>query len=142
MQQDGQKDQPAQRTRHYEARADGHAVKQRVNAQAGHDRVAGAVGDKLAVVGLFAKVEVGADGVFQQVHHTVARHDQNRSQRRVQLEAFGRHLDERGGHQKACAEGDKVAQVALDALGAHQHQSAHNVGQCGDCAEKDGDLQQ
>jgi hypothetical protein len=94
-------------------------------------------GDKLAVVRLFAIVEVGIDGVFQQMHHAIAAHDQNRSQARAQAQAFGHHLKQGGGDQKAGPQGHEVAQVALDALGAHQHQPAGHVGQRGNRAENE-----
>ena len=66
-----------------------------MKAQARHDRVAGMPGDKLAVMRLLAKMEVGVDGVLQQMHHAIAGHDEPRPQHRmqfVQFQALGRHL--------------------------------------------------
>ncbi len=81
MQKNRQKNQPAQPTRDQKTGADGHAVKERMKAQACHHRVAGMPGDKFAVMCFFAKVEVGVDGVFQQMHYAIAGHDQDRTQR-------------------------------------------------------------
>ena len=59
----------------------------------------------------------------------------------IQAQAFRGHLQQGGGHEEAGAERDEVAQVALDAAGAHQHQAAGHVGQRGDHAEEDGELE-
>ncbi len=93
-----------------------------MKAQARHHRVAGVPGDELAVMRLLAKVEVGVDGVFQQMHHAIAGHDEDRPQPRTQTQALGRHLQQRRGHQEAGAQGHKVAQITLDAAGTHQNQ--------------------
>ena len=94
--------------------------------------------NEFAVMGLFAKVEVGIDGVLQQMHHAVARHDEHRPERRVRIELqpLGHHLQHGGGHQETRAQCDKVAQVTLDTFGAHQHQPASHIGQRGNRAEK------
>ena len=80
---------------------------------------------------LLAIVEVGVDGVLEQMHDAIAGHDEDRAQRRTQAEALRGHLQQGGGHKKAGAERNEVAQVALDAVGAHQHQAAGYVGQRG-----------
>ena len=61
--------------------------------------------------------------------------------RGLMREALGRHLKQGDGHQEARAQSDEIAQVALDALGAHQHQSAGHIGQGGNGAEDEGELQ-
>jgi len=59
------------------------AVKERMKAQSGQHRVARMHADKLVLMRLFAKVEVRVDGVFQQVHHAIAGHDEARAQQRI-----------------------------------------------------------
>ena len=95
------------------------------------DRIAGVRGDEFVVVGFFAVVEVGVDGVLQQVHDAIAGHDEDGAEPRAQAQALRRHLQHRRGHQKARAQGHEVAQVALHAARAHQDQAAGNVGQRG-----------
>ena len=89
-------------------------------------------GDKFAAMRLLAVVEVRADGVLQQVHDAVAGHDENGPEARTHAKALGSHLQQSDSHQEARAQGDKVAQVAFDALGADQYQAAGHVGQRGD----------
>ena len=91
------------------------------------------------MVRLFAVVEVGVDGVFQQMHHTVAGHDEDGAEDGTHAQALGRHLENRGGHEEAGAESDKIAQVALDAAGAHENQAAGDVGERGEKAQADGE---
>ena len=98
-------------------------------------------GDELAVVRFFAIVEVRVDGVLEQVHDAVAGHDEDGAEARAQAKALGSHLQQSDGHQEACAQGDKIAQVALDAFGAHQNQAAGDVGQRGNGSENEGELQ-
>ena len=126
--------------RDHETGTDGHAVEERVHAEAAEHRVAGVHGDEFVVMRLFAVVEVGVDGVLQQMDHAVAGHDEDGPQAGAQLEALRHHLEHRYGHEEAGAEGDEVAQVALDAAGAHQNQAAGDVGERGQQAQQDGEL--
>ena len=93
-------------------------------------------GDELTVVGLFSEVEVGVDGVLEEMDDAVAGHDEDGAEARAEAEAFGCHFKERCGHEEASAEGDEVAEVAFDSFGADQDQAADDVGEGGDGAEK------
>ncbi len=136
VEQDGEKDENAEPARDDETGADGDAIEEGVDAEAGHDRVAGVAGYEFALVCLFAEVEMGVDGVFEQVHHAVAGHDEDGAEAGVEADAFRHHFEEGGGDEEACAEGDEIAEVALDAFGADEDQAADDVGEGGDGAEK------
>ena len=136
VEQDGEEDENAEPAGDDEAGADGDAVEEGVDAEAGHDGVAGVAGDEFAMVGLFAEVEVGVDGVFEEMHHAVAGHDEDGAEARVEADAFGHHFEQGGGDEEACAEGDEVAEVAVDAFGADEDQAANDVGEGGDGAEE------
>ena len=73
MKEDREKDQPAQRIVDHESGADGDAVEERVHAESAQHRIAGARGDEFVVVRLFAVVEMGVDGVLEQVHRRSSR---------------------------------------------------------------------
>jgi hypothetical protein len=100
----------------------------------------GVARNEFALVGFFAEVEVGVDGVLKQVNDAIAGHDEHWTKARAEFQALWSHLDYGRGHEEACAESDEVAQVALDASGADEHQAAGYVGQRGDCAQKQGEL--
>ena len=55
-------------------------------------------------------------------------------------QALGRHFENRRGHEKAGAESDKIAQVALDAAGAHENYAPGDVGERGEKAQSDREL--
>src|SRR5271170_1612596 len=59
-----------------------------------------------------------------------------------ELEAFRQHLEKCGGHHESRAESDKVAQVALLPIAAHQHQTAEDVGERCDASEDERELHQ
>jgi len=129
----------AEPARDQEARSDGHAVKERMKAQPGQYRIAGMPGDELARVRLLAKVEVSVHRMLKQMNRAVAGHDEDGAERRVRIQpqAFGHHLQQSCGHEKSRAESYEIAQVAFDALGAHQDQPASHVGQRGDCTQNE-----
>jgi hypothetical protein len=81
-------------------------------------------------------VEVGVDGVFEEMDDAVSGHDEDGAEARAEAQAFGGHLEDRSGHEEASAEGDEVAEIPLDSFGADQDQAADDVGEGGDGAEK------
>ena len=89
MQQNGQKDQPAQPIGKRKSRPDRHAIEERMHAQAAQHRVARVRGDKFAAVRLFAVVKVRVDRVLQQVHRAITGHDQHRAQLRLSRRLSG-----------------------------------------------------
>jgi len=141
MQKDGQKNQPSHPIGNHEAGANRHAVKQGMDAQPHHDRVAGMPRDEFTVVGFLSEMEVGVDGVFKQMDDAVPGHDENRSKPRTETQAFRGHFEEGGRHEKSGTQGDEVAQIAFNAACADQYQSAGHVRQGGNGAENQGDFQ-
>ena len=61
---------------------------------------------------------------LKEMDDAVAGHDEHGAEARAEAEAFGGHLKECGGHEEASAEGDEVAEIALDATGADEDQAA------------------
>ena len=120
---------------------DGDTVEQGMNSQASEDRISGVPGDEFAAVRFFAVVEVGVDGVLQQVHHAIAGHDEDGGEAGADAQALGRHFHDGRSHQEAGSKGDKVAQEALDAPRADQHQAARNVGKRGQKAQQNRERQ-
>ena len=66
----------------------------------------------------------------------VADHDEDRAERGLSCRLSGVISSSADGHQEAGAEGDEVAQVALDAASAHQHQAAGDIGERGQDAQE------
>lgn len=141
MEEDGEEDEPAEGGREGESGADGDAVKEGVDGEAGEDGVAGFGGDELAGVGFFAEVEVGVDGVLEEVDGAVAGHDEDGGEFGVELEALWEHFEDGGGHEEAGAEGDEVAEIFLDSCGADEDEAADDVGQGGYGSEEDGEFE-
>ena len=68
VQEDGEKDDDAQPGRNEKARADRHAVEKRVNRQAKDDRGAHVMMADFLGVGLFSKMKVLRQDVFEEMH--------------------------------------------------------------------------
>src|SRR5271169_6600364 len=113
MQKNRDEDDPAERRRNEEARGYCDAVEKRVNQQADQHRVAFMRMDELVGVGLFSKVEVWSDGVFEEMDEQVSGEDEKPGVRATQLNAGGHHFDQRRSQHEPGAERDEVAQVRV-----------------------------
>jgi hypothetical protein len=141
VQEDGDEEHPAEPGGEDEAGADGDAVEEGVGGEAEEDGVAAALGEELVRVGLFAEVEVGDEGVFEQVDAAVAGEDEGRGPVGVDGEGFGQHLEQRRGEHEAGAQGDEVAQGSGGGRAADEEEAAEVVGEAGEEAEGEGEVE-
>src|SRR5581483_12400485 len=92
------------------------------------DRIAGVRLDKLIVMGFLPEVKVRGDGVFEEMNDQISQQDQQGGGLPPHRQAFGDHLDQRGGEHEAGADGDKIAQVPPLPMALHDYGSAKNIG--------------
>ena|ERR1700723_1972810 len=137
MQDDGDEDEPAEGVRKNEAGGDGDSVEEGVHGEAEQDRDAGVPVEKFVGVGFFAEVEMGRDGVLEQMDGAVAGEDERGRPDGGKLEALGEHVENGDGHHEARAESDGVAEVALGPVLADQDHAANNVGEGGKGSEEE-----
>src|ERR1700731_3683881 len=71
VQEDGEKDEPAQRIRNQEARRDCDAVKKCVNNQSQKNRISLVRVDEFIVVRLFAKMKMGSYRVLEEMNDQI-----------------------------------------------------------------------
>ena len=92
MQENGKKDQPTEQAVDRKPGSDGHAIEYRVHSEPAQNGIACMCRDKLTAMGLFSKMEMCDDGVFEKVKCSITGHHQDRRQLRVQFQAFRQHL--------------------------------------------------
>jgi hypothetical protein len=90
---------------------------------------------KFVGVGFFAEVEVGCDGVLEQMDGAVASEDKQRRPDGGKFEGLGKHVEDGDGHHESRAESDGVAEVALRPVAMDEDDAADDVSQCGEGSE-------
>ena len=138
MQDDGDEDEPAEGVGKDEAGGDGDAVEEGMRGETAENREAGVGMKKFVGVGFFAEVEVGRDGVLEQMDGAVAGEDERGRPDSGEFDALGEHVEDGDGHHKSCAESDGVAQVALRPVAANEDDAADDVGDGGEASKSEG----
>ena len=117
--------------------SDGDAVEEGVNDQSDQDGIAFVGMNEFVLVCFFAEVEVGRDGVLEEMNDQVAEQDQEGCVTSAEFEARGYNLDQRRGQHESSTQGNEVSEVAPLPVSLDDDGAAENVGAGGGEAEQD-----
>src|SRR5581483_8785984 len=115
----------------------GNTVKESMNHQAQQHRVGAMRMRKLMLVRLFPKVEVGSEGVLEEVHQEVSRQNIQRRMRGIAPPALGRHFDQSHRQHEPRAQGHKIAQITPLPIAMNNNRAAKSIGSSSGEAEKE-----
>src|ERR1019366_9978244 len=83
--------------------------------------------DELVGVGFFSEVEVGRDGVFEEMDEQVPEQDEESGMGTTELNALRHHLDQRRGQHEARTQRNKIAQIGALPVFLNNDGSAKDV---------------
>src|ERR1700757_337118 len=132
-----QEDDPAKPDGNQEPRRNRDAVKKRVDKQANENRHALVRMEELVVMGLFAEVEMGGDGVLEKMDDQIAKQNQERCIMSAEFEAGGNNFHQRGRQHESCSQSDEIFQISSLPVPLHDDGAAENIGRGSREAEED-----
>src|SRR5579864_1925405 len=131
-----QEDDPAKPDGNQEPRRNRDAVKKRVDQQANENRHALVRMEALVVMGLFAEVEMGRDGVLEKMDDQIAKQNQERCIMSAEFEAGGNNFHQRCRQHESCSQSDEIFQISSLPVPLHDDGAAENIGRGGREAEE------
>src|SRR5438270_8156083 len=137
VQENRQKDEPPEPVGDQESRRNRDAIKKRVDKQANENRQALVGMEELVVMGLFAEVEMGRDGVLEKMDDQIAKQNQEGCIMSAEFEAGRNNFHQRGRQHESCPQSDEIFQISSLPVPLHDDGAAENIGRGSREAEDD-----
>src|SRR5437660_8390314 len=137
VQENRQKDEPPEPVGDQESCRNRDAIKKRVDEQADENRQTLVRMEELVVMGLFAEVEMGCDGVLEKMDDQIAKQNQERRVVSAEFEAGRNNFHQRGGQHESCPKRDEIFQISSLPVPLHDDGAAENIGRGSREAEDD-----
>src|SRR5437016_4327156 len=93
--------------------------------------------EELVVMGLFAEVEMGRDGVLEKMDDQIAKQNQEGCIMSAEFEAGGNNFHQRGRQHESCSQSDEIFQISSLPVPLHDDGAAENIGRGSREAEDD-----
>ena len=130
MQEDRDKDDPAERRGNKKSGRDRDAIEKSVNQQAHQDRVSLVRMHELVSVRFFPEVEMRGDGVLEKMNEQVSAKNEKSGVGSTQMNALRHHLDERRRQHESSSERNEVAKVRPLPMLLHDDCAAEHIRAC------------